>query len=469
VNGPFTDADVVAVAEATAPLSVASPAPNISYGTALWIARLGRVGALWLPISTICLAHSTNSWAALQATILFVICWKAALRRSYSDASVTVWTIGSAVPAAVGAVTGALLVTPLAVWAPGLSITGRTLLELTVAVFLTSTVWEAMVARSLAARRRILVVGTASGGVGLLEDVSLAPGLPFEVIGVVDDERGTDHVAGVPLLGTVQDLSAIILEHRPQIVVLTDDRSRAEAFSHLLELGHIGFSVVGLPEFYEYAFGRLPVRALTPLWFMGILHLYRRPYSQASKRAFDFGVALIAVLLVAPILPILWLAVRRTGPAIFKQVRLGAGGKPFVIYKFRTMRVDAEPNGAVWAAEHDPRVTKLGCFMRKSRLDELPQLWNVLKGEMSVVGPRPERPEFVAELETEVPFWGRRHLVKPGITGWAQVRRGYTSDAAGTGDKLSYDLWYLRHRSLVVDLAICAKTISTLVTGSGAR
>ena len=145
MNSQFTDADV-AVAEATAPLSVAASAPAISYQTALWIARLGRVGALWLPISTICLAHSTNSWAALQATILFVVCWKAALRRSYSDASVTVWTIGSAVPAAVGAVTGALLVTPLAVWAPGLSITGRTLLELTVAVFLTSTVWEAMVA-----------------------------------------------------------------------------------------------------------------------------------------------------------------------------------------------------------------------------------------------------------------------------------------------------------------------------------
>jgi lipopolysaccharide/colanic/teichoic acid biosynthesis glycosyltransferase len=107
--------------------------------------------------------------------------------------------------------------------------------------------------------------------------------------------------------------------------------------------------------------------------------------------------------------------------------------------------------------------------MRKTRLDELPQLWNVIKGDMSFVGPRPERPEFVAELEAEVPFWSRRHLVKPGITGWAQVRRGYTADAAGTGDKLSYDLWYLRHRSLVVDIAICVKTFSTLLSGSGAR
>ncbi len=134
------------------------------------------------------------------------------------------------------------------------------------------------------------------------------------------------------------------------------------------------------------------------------------------------------------------------------------------------MRADAEVAGhAVWAVERDPRITSAGRFMRKTRLDELPQLWNVLRGDMAIVGPRPERPEFVEELQAEVPFWHRRNLVKPGITGWAQVRRGYTADAAGTGDKLSYDLWYLRHRSLVLDIAICAKTFSTLLTGSGAR
>jgi lipopolysaccharide/colanic/teichoic acid biosynthesis glycosyltransferase len=133
------------------------------------------------------------------------------------------------------------------------------------------------------------------------------------------------------------------------------------------------------------------------------------------------------------------------------------------------MRADAEATGAVWALERDPRITTTGRIMRKTRLDELPQLWNVLRGDMSIVGPRPERPEFVEELREAVPFWTRRHLVKPGITGWAQVRRGYTADASGTEEKLSYDLWYLRHRSLVVDLAICAKTFTTLVTGSGAR
>ena len=123
----------------------------------------------------------------------------------------------------------------------------------------------------------------------------------------------------------------------------------------------------------------------------------------------------------------------------------------------------------MWAEERDPRATGLGRFLRRTRIDELPQLWNVLRGDMSIVGPRPERPEFLAELQETVPFWTRRHLVKPGITGWAQVKRGYTADAEGTVEKLSYDLWYLRHRSLVIDLAICARTFTTLVSGTGSR
>jgi exopolysaccharide biosynthesis polyprenyl glycosylphosphotransferase len=405
------------------------------------------------------------------ASLVFLVIWKATLRRAYADASVTVWTIGATVPAIVGAFSGALFAAPLALSVPRLHLSLFALLEITLAVLIGSALWESTVASSLAARRRILLVGTEGGGTDLLEDVSLAaPRLPFEVIGVVDDARKTEQIAGVPLHGTVEDLAEIVAEHRPQIVVLANDGGRAAAFERLVAVGHLGFSVVGLPEFYEYAFGRLPVRNLTPQWFMSILHLYRRPYSELTKRTFDLAAALTVLLFVWPLLPLLALLVRRTrGPVIFRQVRLGEGGKPFTIYKFRTMANDAERDGAVWALEGDPRVTDIGRIMRKVRLDELPQLWNVLKGDMSFVGPRPERPEFVAELEAEVPFWSRRHLVKPGITGWAQVRRGYTADAAGTGDKLSYDLWYLRHRSLVVDIAICVKTFSTLLSGSGAR
>jgi exopolysaccharide biosynthesis polyprenyl glycosylphosphotransferase len=441
---------------------------GISFDTAQWIARIGRVGAIWLPIWLVCAA--ARPVGAFAASLVFLLIWKAAFRHAYADASLTVWTVGAGVPAVVGGFLGGLLAAPLTVWVPPLHVGLVSLVELTGAAIVASALWEKTVTRSLAARRRVLLVGIAGGGSELLEEIALAPGLPFEVIGVVDDERHTDTIAGVPLLGVAEDLPRIVEQYRPKLVILANDSCRGAAFDSLVDIGHLGFSVVGLPAFYEYAFGRLPVRSLTPEWFMSILDLYRKPYSQLAKRTFDLSVAAVALLIVAPVIPLLVLLVRRTpGPVIFRQVRLGEGGKAFTIYKFRTMRQDAEKEGALWAMEHDPRVTRAGRFMRKTRLDELPQLWNVIRGEMSIVGPRPERPEFVADLVAEVPFWQRRHLAKPGITGWAQIRRGYTADCAGTADKLSYDLWYLRHRSLVVDLAILVRTFSTLLTGFGAR
>jgi exopolysaccharide biosynthesis polyprenyl glycosylphosphotransferase len=442
---------------------------TLSYPAALWIARLGRVAAIWLPLWAVCLAQLPTPQRALAASAVLALVWKLALRRSYSDVVMNVWTMGALAPAAVGAITGALVVLPLTLLVPSLHLTVTALTELTLAVLIASAVWETTVASSVAARRSILVVGGAGCGVDLLQDVRLAPRLPFDVVGVVDDHE-IDRVAGVRRLGSIGDLPRIVEEQRPQLVVLADEACRDAALEELIEVGHLDFSVVGLAEFYEHAFGRLPVPSLTPQWFMSLLHLYRRPYSRLAKRTFDIVVSSVALVLVAPLLPVLALLVRLTpGPVILRQTRLGEGGKPFTLFKFRTMRVDAEPAGAVWACERDPRVTTIGRFMRKTRLDELPQLWNALRGDMSVVGPRPERPEFVATLEAKAPFWRRRHLVKPGITGWAQVCRGYTANAAGTRDKLSYDLWYLRHRSLVVDLAICARTFCILLTGSGAR
>jgi lipopolysaccharide/colanic/teichoic acid biosynthesis glycosyltransferase len=155
---------------------------------------------------------------------------------------------------------------------------------------------------------------------------------------------------------------------------------------------------------------------------------------------------------------------------LFRQQRVGEGGRLFEIFKFRTMVRDAEePGRPVWAANGDARVTPVGRILRRSRIDELPQLWNVLRGEMSFVGPRPERPEFLTLLEETVPNWSRRHLVKPGITGWAQVRLGYTADAVTAADKLSYDFYYLKHQGLLLDLAIAAKTVGTIFSGAGAH
>ena len=252
-------------------------------------------------------------------------------------------------------------------------------------------------------------------------------------------------------------------------MILTDEHVSSWAVDPLLDLAPAGFRVVGVSHFIEHALGRVPLRHLTPTWFMSMLHLRQKPYTRVAKRAFDLAIASLGLLLALPLLPVLALLVRLTpGPVIYRQTRVGEGGRHFTIFKFRTMRDDAENEGAPrYAQVDDSRVTRIGRLLRQTHLDELPQLWNVVRGEMSIVGPRPERPEFVDLLEHTVPFWTRRLLVKPGITGWAQLRCGYAYDASSAAEKLSYDLWYLRNRNVVVDLAICFKTVSSLLFRSG--
>jgi lipopolysaccharide/colanic/teichoic acid biosynthesis glycosyltransferase len=248
---------------------------------------------------------------------------------------------------------------------------------------------------------------------------------------------------------------------RPDLILLADDQGSSAALDRLLEIADHRFRVAGLTSFYEYALGCVPIQHITPMWFMSLLHVRQRTYARWVKRTFDLTTAGLALLITAPLLPLIALAVRATpGPIIYRQVRVGDGGRRFAIYKFRTMVDGAErPGEAVWAKDADPRTTPIGAFLRRTHLDELPQLFNVLKGDMSIVGPRPERPELIAALEEGIPFWSRRLLIKPGMTGWAQVHCGYAADFAAMHEKLAYDFWYLRHRSLAVDLAICVRTL----------
>jgi exopolysaccharide biosynthesis polyprenyl glycosylphosphotransferase len=432
--------------------------PRISRRTAAYLATVGRYGVVWLPAYAFLSARAPSLEHAVLLATGVALVWFLALRKSFDTARLTLLAMGPGLAAAVGTATGAVGVCALGAGID-LNLSAADLGEVAVAVFLLSWAWESVVHRSLAGRRRVLVVGNSDGGARLVHDVRCDDCAPFDIVGVVDDEDA-------------ETIGRLVDERRPDIVVLASHDLRADAFEQLLDVAGVGFKLVGPSEFYEHAFGRVPVDTLRPIWFVNVLHLYHRPYSRLAKRAFDVTVGVAGLLAVCWLLPILWLVVRYTGgpgPVIFTQLRLGEGGRRFTIYKFRTMHADAEATGAVWASRHDGRITRAGSFMRKTRLDELPQLVNVLKGDMSIVGPRPERPEFVAQLEAAVPYWTRRHLVKPGITGWAQVRRGYTADAEGAVEKLSYDLWYLRHRSLTIDLAICVKTFATLVTGTGAR
>jgi exopolysaccharide biosynthesis polyprenyl glycosylphosphotransferase len=335
------------------------------------------------------------------------------------------------------------------------------LLVCTVAIFAMSTFHRSRLRRR---ERRVLILGAGSGAQDLIAELRYTPE-PFVPVGIVDD-TDAESCAGVPVLGQLDDLPRVIHQQRPDLVVMGLERNRPAMFRHLLEHAALGFRVVEPAQFYEHAFGRVPVRDLSRAWFMSVLHLYQRPYSRAVNRVFDITISAVGMLLALPLLLVLPLLVRTTrGPVIHRQTRLGAHGKPFTMYKFRTMREDAEEGVAMWASDHDPRTTTVGRFMRRCRLDEIPQLWNVLRGDMSVVGPRPERPEFLAQLQGAVPFWDRRNLIKPGITGWAQIRRGYTADTDGSLEKLSFDLWYLRHRNLLVDVAICLQTIAFILRG----
>jgi exopolysaccharide biosynthesis polyprenyl glycosylphosphotransferase len=430
-------------------------------GNAQWLVVGGRAALIWLPVFTL-MANELSSLPAVLTTSLVTAVWLLALRAALS----TYFTLGPAVASAVGTVTGLVAVSALDLWLPRISLDALKLGETAFAVFVLSAAWEHVV--RIVAKRRVLIVGTNGVATAVMNELARSEHAPFAVVGVVNDPNPAG-ASATPPLGSIPELSLIVEAQRPDIVILTDERSSASALDRLLSRAPIDFKVVSVPHFFEHAFGRVPLGYLTPAWFMSMLHLRQKTYSRVTKRIFDLAVASFGLLVVAPLAPLLVALTRGTpGPILYRQTRLGEGGRRFTMYKFRTMQQDAEDSEHPrFAEKRDPRATRVGRFLRRTHLDETPQLWNVLRGDMSMVGPRPERPEFVTMLETTVPFWTRRLLVKPGITGWAQVRCGYAYDSDSTADKLSYDLWYLRNRNVIVDLAICAKTFGALVFGSG--
>jgi exopolysaccharide biosynthesis polyprenyl glycosylphosphotransferase len=429
------------------------------------LAQTGRALALSLPVVlTVALVDRHTPGRLLVAAIVLGLIWYACVNLSFAAGRTTLATLGPYVPVMRGVLLGLIVTTAFGVWLPWLRLGTQATLALSGAILTLVAGWEAVVARWLTTPTRLLIVGPREACQNLIRELADARDGRFRLVGIIDDEKSVD--TGPLVLGGTSEIQRIVETIRPDLVALAPGCNRPETFAQLLEAASAGFRVLEMAQFYEYAFGRVPVRDLTRAWFMSVLHLYQRPYSKFVKRAGDLFGAVLLLVVAAPIFPLLILLVRSTpGPVFLRQVRVGEHGRHFAMYKFRTMRADAErPGQAVWASQNDPRVTAAGRVIRRLRLDELPQIWNVLKGEMSIVGPRPERPEFIDELES-VPFWTRRHLVKPGITGWAQVKRGYTADAEGSLEKLSYDLWYIRHRSLTVDLAICCYTLAAVLQG----
>jgi exopolysaccharide biosynthesis polyprenyl glycosylphosphotransferase len=223
---------------------------------------------------------------------------------------------------------------------------------------------------------------------------------------------------------------------------------------------------------YEAYTGKIAVENLRPSWLVFSSGFRKSRRLRATKRLLDVVVASVGLIVAMPVMLLVAIAVRLTspGPAMYRQQRVGLDGRLFTIQKFRSMRQDAEANtGATWAARNDNRITRVGLFLRRTRLDELPQLWNVLIGDMSFVGPRPERPEFVTTLTQQIPFYRQRHVIRPGLTGWAQVRYSYGASVEDALEKLQYDLYYIKHLSIAFDVLVILATIKTVLLRRGAQ
>jgi exopolysaccharide biosynthesis polyprenyl glycosylphosphotransferase len=271
----------------------------------------------------------------------------------------------------------------------------------------------------------------------------------------------------------IQDLEGIAASTNPvnRVIIATEAQRGELPMQELLNLRFRGIIVEDVGTLRERLSGKIQLDGLRPSSFLYSEGFRLKPTQQFTRQILSTLAAAIGLLLFSPFFPFVVLAVRLSspGPIFFSQTRVGAGGRHFKVVKFRTMRTDAEAGGAKWATKNDPRVTKIGMYMRKTRIDEVPQLWNVLKGDMGFVGPRPERPEFIPMLAEALPFYYMRHLIRPGLTGWAQVRYGYGATLAEAREKLEYDLYYIKHMSLGLDLLIMFETIKTIVRRRGAQ
>jgi len=267
------------------------------------------------------------------------------------------------------------------------------------------------------------------------------------------------------------NLTKICLDKKINTIVsLINPRQHPELSKNLFACLPLKISFFDIANFYEKVTGKIPVTTIEQIWFLENITESNKKMYEIIKRLFDLLFSLILLLITATFIPIIAILIKTTskGPIFFTQVRTGKGGKNFMAIKFRTMFKDAEINGPQWATKNDSRVTPLGKFMRKTRIDEIPQLFNIIRGEMSVIGPRPERPEFIENLETKIPFYKERLLIKPGLTGWAQVMGpAYGGSEQESLEKLQYDLFYIKNRSLALDLSITLKTIRTVLSVKG--
>jgi len=323
--------------------------------------------------------------------------------------------------------------------------------------------------------RRVLILGSSADALAVQERLSKNWDQIVEIIGVLPvGDQLCETVAGLQIFDRNANLWELVSELKVNevIVAAREQRGGVLPLRELLECRIRGVRIVDQTAFFERVHGEFPLESLKASWMI-YGHGFEQGLSRRfAKRTTDIIVSGVLLLLSLPLMILAAIAIKleRRGPAIYRQERVGQGGRTFQVLKFRSMRTDAERDGvAQWADADDPRITRVGRFIRKTRIDELPQLINVLRGEMSIVGPRPERPTFVDRLKREVRFYDVRHSIKPGLTGWAQVRFNYAASLEESQRKLQFDLYYVKNHSLALDLRILFETVRVVLRGEGAR
>jgi sugar transferase (PEP-CTERM system associated) len=322
---------------------------------------------------------------------------------------------------------------------------------------------------------RILIVGSGNLAVELAREVLNRPDAGYRIVGFVgtDAELLGKSLINPRVIGMTDQLEEIVKRDGiDRIVVAMGERRGQFPTNRLLQLSLTGqVNIEEGASFYERLTGRVSLNMIRPSWLIFTGRGRQAKLAEVSRTVVHWMVAFIGAILSLPLVLITAILIKleSRGPVFYKQERVGKNGRPFTLMKFRSMRVDAEQDGPVWASKGDSRTTRVGRVIRKARIDEIPQFWNILKGEMSFVGPRPERPHFVAQLAEEITFYQQRHLIAPGLTGWAQIKYPYGSSIEDARQKLQYDLFYIKNQSLFLDAIVLFETVKIILFGRGAQ
>jgi sugar transferase (PEP-CTERM system associated) len=371
----------------------------------------------------------------------------------------------------IGAV--AVVLAILTILAPGVLIGGGTFVTALGILLVAVPAWRLAfdgVTRDPNMEERVLIMGTGTAARSVARLIAAQHDYSYRVVGFLDEPATA--APDLHVIGSTSDLADVIRQRQVnRVIVSLSDRRGHMPIRELLQAKMSGVRVEDAATTYERLTGKILIDEIKPSWLIFSDGFRASRITRTAKRVVDLLLAAVGLVLAAPLMLLTALVVRleSPGPVLYRQERVGENGRLFTLCKFRSMRSDAETGTPIWAREKDDRVTRVGRFIRLTRLDELPQLWNVLRGDMSFVGPRPERAYFVEQLAAVIPFYMERHAVKPGVTGWAQVKYRYGSSVEDAMEKLRYDLYYIKHLSIVFDLTIVVDTVKVILSAKGAK